>query len=243
MATQEQLWLIYQIYQVDEESAALERAQAKLDDGSVLAQAVVQQQKAVADRQEALRQAERAVRDAELELAALEEKKQRIQQILYSGRVTNPKELQGYEAEAKSLQRQLEALEDRVLARMEEADAAKERLAEAQQHAARLQRRWQARVAAYQREVADLNERQEQLRRRRQALCAQAEPSLLRRYEQARSQNRRFVGRVEAEVCGACGIRLPGRVVKEYKTHPDAELTCPTCGAELLWRVPAEESD
>ncbi len=242
MATQENLWVIYQIQRLDGNLAAIERRRAALDDGTALGREVAARRQRIASLEEEQRQAGLAVRDAELELSSVEARIQRLDQVLYSGKVGNPKELQGYQDELASLRRRKDTLEEQVLTRMEESDAATDRLAAAREAEADATARWKAHVLAYRTEVAALDAATPALVEQREAVRAQAEADLLRAYDAAARLRKPLVGRVEEDACGACGMALPGRMVKEYTTNPDAELTCPTCGAHLLWRVPPGEA-
>lgn len=240
MATFEELGRIYRMQQLDAQLAALERERAALDDGAAQARAVVQQRRSVERLREALRQAEQAARDAELELAAVEEKLKRIQGILYSGKVVNPKELQGYEAELESLRRRKDTLEELALTRLDACDAAGARLGEARAEDAALTARWEQCVVAYRERNAALDAQKDALAQKRAALLAAVDSELRRQFEAALRQHKPLVGLVEDDVCGACGIRLPVRLVKEHHVYPEREVMCPTCAAYLLWQLPEE---
>lgn len=242
MASQEVLWPIYQIQKLDAQIALLQRARGALDDGAALAAEVTQHRGDILSLQESLRQVDRAIRERELELASLEEKLQKVEAILYSGKVTNPKELRGYEGERESLRRRRERLEEETLIRMEEKDSLNERLAAAQKVEKEAYARWQAHVAKFRADVAALDAKYAKLVAERDEVRARADSELLRRYEQLARQRKQLVGLVEQNACGACGMLLPARLVKEYQVNPDAELTCPTCSAHLLWRLPGADS-
>jgi predicted nucleic acid-binding Zn-ribbon protein len=241
MASQEVLWPIYQIQKLDAQIALLQRARGALDDGAALAAEVTQHRGDILSLQESLRQVDRAIRERELELASLEEKLQKVEAILYSGKVTNPKELRGYEGERESLRRRRERLEEETLIRMEEKDSLNERLAAAQKVEKEAYARWQAHVAKFRADVAALDAKYAKLVAERDEVRARADSELLRRYDQLARQRKQLVGLVEQNACGACGMLLPARLVKEYQVNPDAEITCPTCAAHLLWRLPAAE--
>ncbi len=242
MATQESLWPVYQIQQADARLAAVERTRASLDDGTALGREVMARRSTVAAQQEAVRQAEKSVRDAEMDLSSVEAHMKRIKGILYGGKVNNPKELQQYEKEFESLGRRKSALEDAVLERMDATDAARSALSTDQQEEAAATAQYRAHVKAYRERLAALDAETKDLTERRDACRAQADPDLLREYDLAVRRRKLLVGFVEQDSCSACAMLLPGRMIKMYRTYPDSELVCPTptCGAHLLWRVPAE---
>jgi len=242
MATQEDLWPIYQVQKLDAKIALTERTRAALDDGSALAAGVAERRQVVASLKEDLHRLDTLIRDEELELSSVEAKLKKIEGILYSGKVTNPKELQGYEGELDSLRRRQNALEDEALGRMEEKDALQQRLAAAREAEAEARAGWEAHVSQYRESAAALDGERTALCARREALRAQANADLLRRYDMLARQRKLLVGRIDQDACDACGILLPVRLIKQYKAVPDAEIACPSCAAHLLWRVPDEEA-
>lgn len=241
MPTQEALWPFYQIQRLDAKIALLERQRAGLDEGTALGQEVMRLRDAVAAAQEAAQKEAAGLRDLELQLASVEEKQKRIQGILYDGKSHSPKELQGYEAELASLGRRKDALEDQILGQMDARDEAGRRSAEATQAEAEAYARYKKQVLSFRKRSAEMEAERAALVQQRDALRAEADPELLRAYDKAARQRKLLVGRVESDACGSCGMLLPGRMIKEYQSQPDSELTCPTCSAFLLWRVPEGE--
>src|SRR4051812_908559 len=64
-------------------------------------------------------------RNSELELKTLEEKKHETSKKLYEGRITAPRELQALEMEIAMLDRQRQRLDESLLRRLDEIEAAK----------------------------------------------------------------------------------------------------------------------
>jgi len=67
-----------------------------------------------------------SLRDAELELATLQEKARETEEILYSGRVTSPKELENLHKDLAVLRRRIGALEETALEAMTRVDELEE---------------------------------------------------------------------------------------------------------------------
>src|SRR5262249_50310368 len=109
---------------LDTEIGKLQAERAALDHGDRV-------ERALGVRQAKLQAAERRPagleieqRTAELELKALEEKKHTESRRLYEGRITAPRELQSLEMEIAMLERQRQKLDESILRRVEEIEAA-----------------------------------------------------------------------------------------------------------------------
>ena len=109
---------LYNLQELDlvrvEKQQALSAVQAELADESSLRRA--QQRLAQVDAQYANRSALR--RDAQLVVEQLEARAESVQERLYSGAVTNPRELEAFQEEQAILGRQISESEDVLLERM-----------------------------------------------------------------------------------------------------------------------------
>lgn len=181
----------------------------------------------------ALARAQQAVED---ELARLEEKAAGVDKALYSGAVTNVRELQGLQQEVGALGRRREALEEQVLEKMLEAEPVDEVIAAAATRGATLDAEavtWTA--AAAEAEVA-LDAELAELAARRAELVAAVTPELLATYEDFR---RRFAGvgiaRLDHGMCTGCHLTIPPAQVTEVRRTPVGELPiCPECARILV---------
>lgn len=180
-----------------------------------------------------LARAQKAVED---ELARLEEKAAGVDKALYSGAVTNVRELQGLQQEVGALGRRREALEERVLEKMLEAEPVDEAIAAAEARGATLDAEavtWTA--AAAEAEVA-LDAELAELGARRADLVAAVAAEPLTTYEDFR---KRFAGvgiaRLEHGMCTGCHLTIPPAQVTEVRRTPAGELpTCPECSRILV---------
>ena len=117
-----------------------------------------------------------------------------------------------------------------------------ERIEAAQKEAARLSRTASEAKAEADHQLADLKDREENLRRElkkfesdRADLAAAVDTTLLSKYErQRRSKGERIVVGVDHGVCGGCHVRLPAQVL--ITCQADQELaSCPNCGRILYY--------
>jgi predicted nucleic acid-binding Zn-ribbon protein len=180
-----------------------------------------------------LARAQKAVED---ELARLEEKAAGVDKALYSGAITNVRELQGLQQEVGALGRRCEALEEQVLEKMLEAEPVDEAIAAAEARGATLDAEavtWTASVA--EAEVA-IDVELAELAARRSESVASVAPELLATYEDFR---RRFAGvgiaRLEHGMCTGCHLTIPPAQVTEVRRTPEGALpTCPECSRILV---------
>lgn len=169
----------------------------------------------------------------ELETAGLTDKLKQINERLYSGRITNAKELAGMNQDEKMLARRKGELEDRELLLMEQIDAA-DREAEAkrahweQAVAEKGARDEQSRAALQGLEASDRD-----LLRKRDGLRAQVPAASLAVYDGLRASKKgRAVALLKGTACGACGFEVPSGLISRVKLGDDL-VTCVNCGRIL----------
>ncbi len=196
---------------------------------------------------EALRAAQEAVRaasdslqawktrqmDLELERGQLKEEADAIEERLYSGKVTNPRELTDMQGKLAELRRRYEQLEEPIIEAMLAVEEDTARLAEAQ---AALERISAAQASA----LGELTAEQANLQARLESLSAQVaearravEAANLRLYDSLR---RRHGGVAVTALspsgeCGVCGVQLTSSMRQQVRRGE--VLTCPTCGRIL----------
>jgi predicted nucleic acid-binding Zn-ribbon protein len=175
----------------------------------------------------------RRLRELEGEAQAVRTKREQGQQRLYSGTVTNPRELASLEAEGESLGRRLSQLEDQELALMIEIETATEAHQEASTQVQELEREHASRTADLRQEEAGLEVEVARLQQKvalmRERLPAQA----LSRYESLKARKGgRAVARIRRGTCGACGVQVPTNVVQRAQQRQDLVM-CTSCGRIL----------
>jgi predicted nucleic acid-binding Zn-ribbon protein len=156
-----------------------------------------------------------------------------VEELLYSGVVTNPKELQDRQQEAESLKRHLSTLEDRLLEEMM-------RLEDAEQSYQLAQKKLQEIELSRSVQHQTLFEEREKLRREVERLEGEREAALagtpgndLALYDDLRS---RYGGRAVALIsdngCSACGMEL-ARSVPQAASNGSELVRCPQCSRIL----------
>ncbi len=148
---------------------------------------------------------------------------------LYSGTVTNAKELQNIQHEVDSLKEQRLRLEDQLLEAELRLDSAnREQLAAAQNVAEREKAR-SIHIEGWRHEVRTLTDSITRTDARREAQRNKIEPRALLMYEDVRRRRGGMaVARVQGSTCGACRIQMPDSVRKKA-FNPDVLAQCPNC--------------
>ena len=182
--------------------------------------------------QQQLAAARAQLRDRELEAQTLDAKIKTLEERLYSGRVTNPKELDGMEKDLQMHRRQRDALDDKLLAQMDAVERAQK------DAEAKMRVREQA-EAARAHELAQLTRERDALAARLAELNATRTqtrgtlaPEALSTYDHLRRKIGRAVAPIKRESCGLCGVATPTGLAHRAREGNELVL-CPGCGRIL----------
>jgi hypothetical protein len=180
--------------------------------------------------------AEQAVADAERRAAELRTRRNRDQQRLDAGSVSNPRELEHLQHEVQTLGDRLAEVEDVELAAMEEVETLEAQVAALEAEAERLRDE----LGAVRADLADAEQRgaavRADLASRREVLVAELPGPLVDLYERVRAQ-RSGVGaaRLVHGRCEGCRLELTGReLAHAASAPPDEVLRCEECGRILV---------
>jgi len=225
-----QLSLLQEIdRQLDRLTARLSAIRTALGEASALQEAKRswQEQEQLVERQrKALRDREWEVQDGQEKISALEEK-------LYSGRVTNPKELDSLRRELEALKARQAKLEERCLAAMMALEEAETQLQAAKATFIAAEASWQADQARLHQEESSLLRQIAALQERRQMQAAAVDAASLATYERLRATKGGLaVASVVGNTCQGCHLSLPSSDVARIKTATGL-VFCINCGRIL----------
>jgi len=224
---------LYALQQLDSRIAEVERQLAALDDGSAL-RAELEPLKAAAEAQaNELHALEKELLDIELRMKSFVEKKKDFERRMYSGLVSNPKELGDMQREVQMLSHSISDLEDKALGLMDRAEECRRAGAETRRNTDDAVQRLAQVVEIFERESARLRAELSDLGARRQAAAAAAPSDALKRYEdlRARKGNLALV-LASGGVCQGCHMSLATDLVRELKKGNQLRL-CDSCGRIL----------
>lgn len=169
-------------------------------------------------------------------VAAIGERQAEVEATMYSGKISNPKELQAMQAEVEQFRRQQRTLEDQELDLMErretiegEISQLEEKLRAAQADVDRLRESLHAKETEIDAQLAAEREAREN--------AANGLPGdLLELYEKIRAKNNGIgAARLVGGTCQGCHLALPAVEVDRIKKEPADELVrCDQCGSILV---------
>lgn len=202
-------------------------------------------ERALAVRQAKLQNAERRLhgleieqRNAELELKTLEEKKHHESQRLYGGRITAPRELQALESEVQMLERQRQKLDESILRRLDEVEAAKKAAETARAAVDEGEKALVVMRRRYEKASSRLEAELKARTPKRNRIAKSLDPEILRRYDDLRKRNHNLAAvRIQHGACGGCRMKVGGALLRRVLAL-DQYVYCESCNRFLF---PAEE--
>ncbi|MCY4062913.1 MAG: hypothetical protein OXG53_11145 [Chloroflexi bacterium] len=213
-----------------ERAKRIKAINAQLEDDAALREAEAENE----ERQAALETAEARVRDMELEIAAAVDKRQGAETRLYSGEVTNPKELQDMQMEVEALTRRKSVLDDELLKLSSERD---EFRGKAETAAARCE---EARDEHEQERKALLDEKETLtasvnllLARRKTSVEAIPQQAFQTYNSMRTAKSNRPVAVLKDKACTICGIEQNYIVITAINRGDDL-VNCQNCGRILI---------
>jgi len=220
---------LYQLQQYDSGiDQAIKRIQAIesiLSDNNELDFAINKQEEyklIFAEKQKLLKSAEHIVEIQNQKITQNQNK-------LYSGAVTNPKDLEDLQLESSSLQKYLSVLEERQLETMLESDQAQEIYNQGSAQVDGISKNKQAESEILSAEKSSLESKILSLQSDREAFLANAEISGLPIYENLRKSSGGIaVTLMQNSSCSACGSNIPSAIEQEARS-PKKLSFCPAC--------------
>ena len=200
---------LYELQELDLKHVALETSlaevSAKLADDSALSST----REVVARTDADLEEVSSRRRASERTIAQLQEALEKVESRLYSGAITNPRELSAAEEEREFIVRQQREEEDKLLDLMVEAEDLQSALAESREKLARLEADTPAEKARLLEEKERLTNELATLGLARDEAIPQMEARSLSIYESLRkSKNGYAVAKVERGMCQGCRLTL-----------------------------------
>lgn len=191
----------------------------------------------VGDIQNELHRLDRDQERLDDEVAGLQDRSEQTDKALYSGAVTNPRELQALQEEIASLARRIGELEDKELEIMVGREPLEEEDAELSDQREQLEKRSTDLATRITVAEAEIDAELEAEAAARTASAAVVAPDLLAEYESLRADlDGVGVARLEhGTTCGGCHMKLSAVEVSRIKGLPaDTRIICEDCGRLLV---------
>ncbi|MAU10742.1 MAG: hypothetical protein CL607_13040 [Anaerolineaceae bacterium] len=225
---------LYQLQSVELELIANKRRLRAIE-------ASLEDNQAVQEAKQALEQAEAAFKpvkahynDVEHQIQSNQEKLTQTETRLYSGSVTNPKELQDMQQEVESLRKWRTEWDERLLVAMGSMENAQENLDLQQAQYDEALEAAAAGNAELLTEREQINAQNPLLEERRQEIAATIDRETLNTYVSLRrSKGNRAVSIIENDTCTVCGVSQIATVAKAVRAG-DELVYCSNCGRILV---------
>lgn len=168
------------------------------------------------------------------EMGLIDDKVAREEQRLFSGAVSNPKELSALQAEIGMLKRRRAALEDELLEVMVQSETATETRERLEAEHSELESAARELRAAVDELTGDLDAQLAEHSARREAIAAELPADLLELYDKVRAQKGGVgAARLENGTCQGCHTKLPAKEVEHLRAAGGVQR-CDNCRRILI---------
>jgi predicted nucleic acid-binding Zn-ribbon protein len=224
---------LYELQQVDLETQSVSRRlkgiSASLGESSDLRRA----RKMVTEAEAQLTGYRAQMQNLDLEVTGLSDKIETNEKRLYSGRVTNPKELENLQQELASLKRWREKREEDLLEAMVATEEAEAGLTDAQAILTQVNETWHVQQGELTAEQARLETRLEELVELKESLVEAVGSPDATTYESLRQRKAgRAVAAVKDGICEGCRMNPPSSQVQHARSGNEL-VFCNNCGRIL----------
>lgn len=169
------------------------------------------------------------------EIASITAKRTAVNDALYSGTVTNARELQDMSEEIEALSRRITHLEDQDLEVMEQLEPVDARLGELAEERARLTEALTAAELHLTAAETELAVELDQETASRDTAAAAVPAALLAEYDTLRGGRGGIgVARLIGTQCGGCHLTLSAMEAARIRKHPEEVTHCEECGRLLV---------
>ena len=235
MSTTQIAATLYQLQQIDLDLERLILEQQTLtrtlQGDSTLAKARAEHRIA----QQQLQSGLQAQKEAEWALEELDRRLKLLGQRLYSGSITNPKELYAVQQETQHLRAQQSRQEEMTLEVMDATDTLREMAKQKGEALQRAEEAWTQFNASSVQRGEQLESKRQEVQARRDQFAGSIDAELLKRYETLkRSKQGRAVSRVEQSSCQWCRVILTPSELQRARVSQDLQL-CGNCGRILYF--------
>ncbi len=235
-----QMGLLRDLQALDHYLDRLRREVAELDNGEQLRAALDRSRQRMDEIKKNYHETHARATEQELRLQEFDERIRRAEADLYSGRITNPRELQLMQFEIEEAKRAREEMDVEMLRVWEQMETMKQDIDSTERDLQKLERLYEAHMADYRQRKAALETEIEFHMKERAELLAQIELEPLERYEKLRERlGGTAVAVVEQKACSVCHTLLTPYILKRLQNE-DALIACESCGRLLYDPMLAE---
>ncbi|MDD2472261.1 MAG: hypothetical protein PHT28_05030 [Dehalococcoidales bacterium] len=171
-------------------------------------------------------------KELEWQSEELDEKIKVVNEKLYSGRITNPKELSNLQQESGLLSGKAEKIDEEALAIIEQAETAGQVLSQALEKLKNEENRWMAEQQQIKQEMINMEQKLAILRQRRSEVIGEIPSQALQEYERVKAKKGTALARVIQGACEGCRIGLS--TAQLQRARGETLEKCANCGRILF---------
>jgi predicted nucleic acid-binding Zn-ribbon protein len=223
---------LYRLQEVDLEIESGERALKEVKSQLGESQAVIEAQKQLELEQKSLEELTRQQRSAEWEIDDITTKLAAAEELLFGGKIKNPKELTNLQHEVETFKARRDRLEEKALEIIDRVEQSEARVAKINSELKQLTADWQRQQKQLGDEMERLKATLADLKTKRQRLAGEIDPPAFEFYETLRKGKGIAVARVEQGICRGCRISLPTTDLQQARSGNLVQ--CSSCGRILF---------
>ena len=223
---------LFQLQELDLEIESHEKALRQRVSQLGENQIIVKAQNKLASEQKGLDELRHQLHSAEWEIDDFDSKIKSVEEQLYSGKISSPKELSSLQHEANTLKDHRGQIETRTLEIMDGVEKAEAGVADARSELNKLEGEWQALQQQLSAEIEQLEKKLAGLKNDREQMSARIDSQAVESYEKLRKLKGQAIARVEQGICQACRISLPSSELQQVRGGNMVQ--CGSCGRILF---------
>ncbi|MBN1368799.1 MAG: hypothetical protein JW954_01005 [Dehalococcoidaceae bacterium] len=182
--------------------------------------------------EESHRQATSRLKTLEWQSEDLKNKLKHINDQLYSGRITNPKELTNLQHEAEVLSANMADIDEQALREMENTETLWNEFNLAVESLAGIEETWKLDQQQLMQDIQAASEKLARLRQKRDEAAAEIDAQVIQVYERIKTQRSLAVARVVNGTCEGCHISLSSAQLQHARSASMEK--CANCGRILF---------
>jgi len=224
-----------QLYQLQEVDLELESNEQSLKQkASQLGESpeVVRVRIELSSQRQHLEELKRQQLSAEWEIDDLTSKITTLEQKLYGGSISNPKELTNLQHEIDGLKVRRDQLEDKALEIIDQVELAEVRVVTVSDELKRLEAEWRHQQQSLTIDIEQLKATLSDLEQKRRLILVNIDPHVVNLYQELRRQKGTAVAKVDQGMCRGCQISLPTSELQQARSGN--LVRCSSCGRILF---------
>ena len=232
-----QLWQLFQLGQTDGLIDKKKKEKEELETPTKLEEEKVKLEEEMTRLKESLKELHLKMKKLEIETDGYVEHRKKLEKKIYSGKTTNPKELQNWQTEIQHLKKKQNEKEELQIELMEEQESLETSIENSNKSIKDKEKEIKAAWKQYKSENKRLEEEIEKLLAKREKILPTLEPAELNRYEKLRlsTQDGIAVVKITSNSCGGCFMSIPMSMIRKVQAHE--LVTCNNCMRILYWET------